>query len=490
MNFLNIKKYTLGSLLTVALVSACTSDFEEINENPNGPVVIPSYLHLPSMVEATADLMYSTFNGGDMGAAWAQHWGKVQYNDEERYAPRVTSINDWWDLLYARPLMDSKKMYEFARTEGNDVSRGVALVWQTYVFSLLTDSFGDIPYSDALDAEDGATLPTYDRQQDIYPAMVDSLQSAIAYLGGEGELPATQDILYAGDVDKWTKFANSLRFRLLMRMSAKVDVKAELQEIVSSGLHFTSNDDNAQLNYLGQNPNANPVWNTIIFTNRLEWRINESLVTRMAALSDPRLEVYAQPNDDGEIRGAAPGVEEPTTNGYDYANTSMFGEYFLQPTTPAVFMDYAELSFLMAEAAKEGFISGGDVSAEAYYNQGIRASFATYNGFVNEDGSEITLVPDTYLVASGVAYNPADALTQIHLQKWIALYGQGFEAWTEYRRTKIPALSPAVDPIGITEIPSRYIYPSKEQSLNPTSYNAAKTAMGGDELTTRVWWMQ
>ncbi|HYF68837.1 MAG TPA: SusD/RagB family nutrient-binding outer membrane lipoprotein [Ohtaekwangia sp.] len=487
---MKIKKYALGSLLTIAMVSACTSDFEEINTNPNGPVTIPSYLHLPSMVEATADLLYSTFNGGDMGATWAQHWGKVQYNDEERYAPRVTSINDWWDLLYARPLMDSKKMYQFAREEGNDVSRGVALVWQTYVFSLLTDSFGDIPYSEALRAEDGITLPTYDRQEDIYPAMIDSLESAINYLNGAGDIPAVQDIMYAGDIGKWEKFANSLRFRLLMRMSAKADVGAELQEIANSGVYFTSNADNAQLNYMEQNPNANPVWNTVIFGTRLEWRINESLVTIMQGLNDPRLEVYAQPNADGEIRGAGPGVEEPTTNGYDYANTSMFGEYFLQPSTPAVFMDYAELSFLMAEAAKKGYISGGDVAAEAFYNEGIKASFNTYNGFVNEDGSEVTLVAETYLASSGVAYNPANALTQIGVQKWIALYGQGFEAWTEYRRTKLPVLSPAVDPIGITEIPSRYFYPSNEQSLNQTSYNAAKSAMGGDELTTKVWWMQ
>jgi hypothetical protein len=490
MKFKNIKKYGLGFTLTLAMVSACTSEFEEVNKNPNGPVEIPSQLHIPSMIEATADQLYSTFNGGDMGETWVQHWGKVQYNEEERYQPRVTTINDWWDLLYVRPLTDSKKMKAAAIKEGNDKTRGVAMVWEAYTFSLLTDTFGDIPFTDALDAEGGNTLPTYDKQSDIYPALVDSLETAVTYLAGDGDIGSSQDIMYGGDASKWTKFANSLRVRLLMRMSGKVAVGPELQALVSGGELFSSNDDNAQLNYLGQNPNANPVWNTVVFTTRLEWRINQTLVTTMENLNDPRLPVYAQPNTSGDIRGAAPGVEDPTTAGYDYANTSMFGEYFLQPSTPAVFMDYAELNFLLAEAAKKGFISGGDATAEGYYVAGITTSFDTYNGFENEDGSTVIISPSAYLATSAVAYNAANALVQINTQKWIALYGQGIEAWTEWRRTRLPALSPAVNPIGITEIPSRYYYPSKEQSLNATNYDAAVAGMGGDDLTTKVWWMQ
>lgn len=475
-------------VMTIALISSCTSDFEEINRNPNGPVTIPSYLAIPAMIEQTADQLYSTFNGGDMGATWVQHWAKVQYNDEERYEPRVTSINNWWDLLYARPLMDARTMKLSAIREGNSKVRGVAMVWESYVFSLLTDTFGDIPFTQALQAENGITLPAYDKQETIYPALADSLEVAAGLLAGSGEIGAEQDLLYGGSATKWQKFANSLRVRLLMRMSAKVSVNADLQAIVNEGNIFTSNADNAQLNYLGQNPNANPIWNTVVFGTRLEWRINETLVNIMAGQNDPRLQVYAQPNDVGVIRGAAPGLEEPTTKGYDYANTSLLGEYFLQPTTPAVFMDYAELNFLLAEAAKKGYISGGDATAEQYYNAGITASFDTYNGFRNADGSTVFLLPGEHI--ERVRYNPATALQQIGTQKWIALYGQGIEAWTEWRRTKIPALSPAIDPKGINEIPSRYYYPSNEQSLNATNYNAAVSAFGPDNLTTPVWWMQ
>jgi hypothetical protein len=489
MKLINIKKLTLIGLMTTVLVSACTSDFEQMNVNPNGPVEIPSHLLLPSLIEQTSDLTYNTFNGGDMGECWVQHWGKVQYNDEERYSPRVTSLNDWWDLLYARPLMDARKMAIAAKGEGNNHTLGVAMIWQSYVYSLLTDTFGDIPYGQSLSAEAGITLPAYERQEVIYPAMIDSLEAAVSFFSQGGTIPATQDIMYGGNTEKWIKFANTLRVRLLMRMSGKVDVSAELQNIVDNEPLFESNADNAQLNYLGQNPNANPIWNTVVFTNRLEWRINETMVTIMEGLGDPRLTVYAQPNEDGNIRGCAPGIEEPTTNGYDYANTSMLGEYFLQPSTPAVFMDYAELNFLLAEAAKKGIITGGDATAKAYYDAGITASFTTYNGFENENGSLISLVPAAYLAQTGVTYDPANALEQIGTQKWIALFCQGVEAWTEWRRTQVPALSPALDPIGVDEIPSRYLYPSKEQSLNAANYKAAVQAMGPDELTTKVWWM-
>jgi hypothetical protein len=490
MNFLNIKKYLAGAALTTMLVTACTGDFEEINENPNGPIKIPSHLHLPAMVEQTSDILYDMFNSGDMGECWVQHWAKVQYNEEERYNPRVTSINNWWDQLYARPLMDSKKMYLAAQEEKNNVTKGVALVWQTYVFSLLTDTFGDIPYADALQAEEGSTLPVYSKQEDIYPAMVDSLEAAVGYLAGSGELPEAQDILYHGDISKWTKFANSLRVRLLMRMSGQVSVGAELQAIVNEGEIFGSNADNSQLAYTETNPNANPVWNNVIFTNRLEWRINATLVSLMNGLGDPRLPVYAQENNAGVIRGAAPGIINPTVNGYDYANTSMFGEYFLRPNTPGIFMDYAELNFLLAEAAKQGYISGGDDAAKGYYDAGVTASFATYNGFENEDGSVVKLEPATYLAAGAGAYDPANGLNKILTQKYIALYFQGIEAFAEWRRTKVPTLAPAINPIGISQIPSRFIYPSNEQTLNATNYNTAVQNMNGDLLTSPVWWMQ
>jgi hypothetical protein len=142
-------------------------------------------------------------------------------------------------------------------------------------------------------------------------------------------------------------------------------------------------------------------------------------------------------------------------------------------------MSYAEQELLIAEAAKRGLISGGDAEAAAHFNAGVQASMSS-NGVATVDA-------DTYLTDH--PYVAGTALTQIHTEKWIALFGQGIEAWTEWRRTGIPALTPAIEG-AINEIPSRYSYPPTEQALNGTNYAAAVAVQGADLLTTKVWWNQ
>lgn len=490
---MNINKYlklTVVCLFTLIAYSACDNDFEEINENPNGPVTVPPGLLITGIQEATADELYNTFLGGDMGETWVQHWGKVQYNEEERYNIRPGVNDTFWDRLYARSLKDAQVMYDLAKEADNKNIQGVALVMRSYVYSILTDAYGAIPYTEALQAEEGNSSPAYDKQDVIYPALIDSLEVAAALLApGNGEIPAAQDLMYGGDPVLWEKFANSLRVRLLMRISYATDVSAELQSVVSGGNLFSSNADEAKLVFRETNPNANPVWNTVVFTNRLEWKVNQTLVQKLQELSDPRLPVYAQPNEDDEYRGVAPGIDNPVESGFGYANVSPIGEFFLQPDAPGYFLSYSELNFLLAEAAKRGLITGGDALAEEYYNEGITASFETYNGFVPEEGDPVSLDAEAYLSQSGVAYSAATALQQIGVQNWIALFGQGFEAWTEWRRTGFPALSPALDPIGIETIPTRYPYPTNEQTLNNANYSEAVSNLeGGDNLTSEVWW--
>ncbi|MEP2025896.1 MAG: SusD/RagB family nutrient-binding outer membrane lipoprotein [Reichenbachiella sp.] len=480
-------------LLTIFAVSACTDDFEEMNTNPNGPVVIPSDLVLAGIIETTADRLFDTFHGGDM-ATWSQQFGKVQYNDEERYSPRATVLNNTWNGFFSVGLTDAKEMAVLARAEGNEANIGVAYALQAYLYSLLVEMYGPIPFTESILASEGNTTPAYDDEQTVYEGCIALLDSAVTKLQGEGTISAAQDIMYEGDAGKWMKFANSLKFRLLMRMaSAGENVSSDLQAVVNSGVHFTSNDDNAQLNYLSTNPNANPLWNDVIFGTRSEWKINQTIVQLMEGLADPRLNVYAQPNDAGIIRGVAPGIINPTINGFDYVNTSALGEYILAPDAPGVFMSYSELMFLVAEAAKRGYISGGDATAQASYEAGIAASFDTYNGFKNADGSTIAIDATSYMSSSAVAYSSATALTQIATQNYIALFGQGQEAYTEWRRTKIPVLPSIADPLADLAgdgIPTRYTYPTDEQTLNAANYNAASKMLdGGDELDSPLWFM-
>jgi hypothetical protein len=318
---MKINKYIIPSLLSCVLVFSCTKDFEEINTNPNGPTAVPAVLLIPSLAEGTMDLLYSVFNGGDMGSCWAQHWAKVQYNDEERYKPRDTQFDAIWNTLYAGTIQDAKIMRELAVSESNENLEGVAIIMQVYAFSVLTDVFGDIPFTEAVSASSGINAPAYDTQESIYAALLTMLDDADALFAADGgSITASSDIIYAGDYTKWQKFGNALKFRMLMRMSsaAGFNRQAELQDIVDNRAIFTSNADEAKLTYLAAAPNNNPVNNSIIAGNRAEFKVNEALVTRLQATADPRLPKFAQLNNGGIYRGKPSGIIDVPSATWDY----------------------------------------------------------------------------------------------------------------------------------------------------------------------------
>ena len=473
-----MKKINLIVLLFIGLVFvSCDKDFEELNTNPNNPTSIPSQLLLGNIIRNTGNIMYSTFNGGDMGECWAQHWAKVQYNDEARYEPRESSLTNVWSGLYETVAADANQMYILAGEEGSLVNQGVAQTMKAYSMLLLTDLYGNVPFSEALQ---GAVniAPVYDSQATVYNGCLALLDEAMVLLNpANGDLDSSQDIIYGGDVSKWRKFAASLKFRALMRMSAKELRAGEMLALVNSGMLFSSSDDEAKLVYLSAAPNANPIYETVVFGTRGEWKVNSEIVDRMSGSNDNRLPVVAQVNDNDEYRGKPSGIADVPSNEYSYANVSPLGEFYLAPELPAVFLSYTELQFLLAEAAKKGYINGGDTAASSYYQAGIASSFA------DNDGASMG-----GYYSGAVVYTSGNALEQIATQKWLGLYGQGMEAWTEWRRTGYPMLTPAEDG-AINEIPSRYRYPVIEQSLNAANYSDAANAMGGDNLTSPVWWM-
>ena len=475
-----MKNISLIFTLAVGLVlfMGCDKDFEEINNNPNDPIAVPSGLLTADVVFNAGNTLYSTFVGGDMGSCWAQHWGKVQYNDEERYQPRGSIIEVLvWKTIYEDVISDAKTMQNLAVAEGNENMQGVALVMQAYGYSLLTDVFGSIPFSEAIRADEGIFSPKYDTQEEVYTGILAMLDEANSLFSADGgTILANSDILYGGDYSKWQKFANSLKFRSLMRISGKVNVASQLQALTSQPM-FSSNSDEAKLIYLANDPSANPIFETIVFGNRAEFKVNSVMVDMMAGINDPRLPIYAAPNEDGEIRGKPAGIENVPNDDYNYSNVSPIGSAYLQATAPGYFLSYSELQFLMAEAAHKGYISG---SAETYYQNGVSASFAA-NGLNQADAA-------AYLAQGTVAYTQATGLQKIAEQNWLGLFCQGIEAWTEWRRTGYPALQPAIEAV-INEIPSRFTYPSIEQSVNKANYDAAVSGQGADLLTTKVWWM-
>ncbi|PQJ82569.1 SusD/RagB family nutrient-binding outer membrane lipoprotein [Polaribacter glomeratus] len=467
------------AFLSFILLTGCDEGFEELNVDPNNSTAIPAHLLLGGTQRIFMNTMYSAQLGGDMGECWAQHWSKVQYNEEARYEPRVGNINAIWNNIYASVISESNAMYKLAEIEENNSLKGAALVMGAVGYQTLVDFYGPIPFTEAID---GAILqPAYDDEAVVYEGILKMLTDASALLAnGSGEITATSDLFYGGDTSKWLKLANSLKFRALMRISKTRNVNTELQALM--GKMFTSNEDSAQLTYLAAVPDANPIWETIVDGNRAEYKVNSVLVSILTGLNDDRLAVYAGENASGNIVGKPSGFGAQTTLpneglGYTYANISPLGAFYLTPTLPGVLMSYSQLSFLVAEAANEGFITGGNAMALDWYKKGITASYK-FNG----------LDATSYLTQSSLNFSSkADGKVKIATQVWIALYGQGFETWTEWRRTKIPALSPAAESI-LGSIPSRLHYPTTESSLNKTSYDAAVSKIGSDVLSSTLFW--
>lgn len=467
----------VGFLITLG---SCDKGFEDLTVDPNNPVIVPSSLIMGDVIFNANNRNYSTFVGGDMGACWAQQWSKVQYNDEERYIIRTGVIQTYWDVMYTSVIGNADAAYNLAVIEENFTVQGAALVMQAYGFAMLTDVFGDIPYTEATTGDEGNFAPVYDTQETVYNGILDLLTRADEALNkGVGVFTETSDLLYGGDVSKWIKFANTLKFRALMRISAKRDVSAELSALVASGKLFASTSQEAKMAYLADDPSANPIFETIVFGGRAEFKVGSLLVDMLKTFNDPRLPVYAQKNIDGEYRGKPVGIKQLPSDEYNYTNVSAIGERFVEATLPAYMVGYTELMFLMAEAALNGYISG---DASTYYLKGIESSFAE-NGISDAYAAYVAQAP---IILSGTK---ATAEKQIGEQKWLALFGQGLESWIEWKRTKYPVLIPALEST-LATVPYRFSYPTEESSINKTAYDAAVVQMGGDKLTTKIWWMK
>jgi len=467
---------------SILCLSACTGDFDEVNTNNNSAASGTADLFLPHGIQSAVDLYWGGSIGQDVGDGFSQHWARIQYTDIDQYTVSSDVYTTGWQTLYIESLADYQRIYKISQETGNTNYQAVAVILRSWVFSLLTDMYGDIPYTDALQGLEGTLLPKYDAQKNVYAGVIAELKTAGEMIDvTDKDKAIAGDILFNGDLTKWKKFANSLSLRLLSRMidkaDAPVDVKAEITRILSDPAKYPvleSVADNVQLNYLDATNNNNPINQNR--KTRDDHRVSATLVNKLLALNDPRLAVYAnKPADGGEFKGVPNGLSSSDANALGLSKTSKVGDYFVSATAPGVIMTYAELLFLKAEFAYKGITVAG--TAAKNYTDAITASFAQYK----------LIVPPAYLTANALKTG-AESYTQIMEQKWIALFGQGVEAWTEYRRTGLPALSPPVLNTNQNIIPTRLPYPGSEESLNYENFSTALTNQGGqNDMKMKLW---
>jgi hypothetical protein len=479
-----IYKVALLAILLVCL-GACESDFEEINRDPNNPTSVPTAYLLSSAQQSLIKEVYGMGNttGWDAtGMRYMQMWSSTLYTEVDRYV----DIEGDFTLFYKGGLAD---LTEYIRLNTNEATKvaaassgpnenqiAVARIMRAWTFQMITDVWGDIPYSQALKGLGFAT-PAYDPQSEIYADLIKELDEATAQIDvTAGDIEG--DIIYNGNMASWKRFAQSLKLRAGIRMS-EVDPQAAskaVQEALAAGV-FTSNSQQAGFKYLSSQPNFSP-WYYTYFIGTPTLSVANTMIDKLLALNDPRLPAYAREKENGGGYVGIPyGVSAAVAGSIGNKNVSSPGVRIISADADMVIQSYAEVLFIQAEAAARGWIGG---NAEELYKAAITASMEHWNA------SPAAIA--AYLEKPEIAFDAANFRKPIGEQKWIALYMQGLEAWAEWRRLDYPALLPAPAAANGRRIPRRRGYPLQEISLNKANYDAAVARQGPDLLETRVWW--
>ena len=473
-------------LITILIFSACTK-LEDLNKNVTDPTAVAGEALFTGAQKNLFDQMINTNVNNNIFRLFAQYWTETTYTDESNYDLVTRTIPDnHWDILYRDVLKDldeSGKIikataYPADASAAGKVNRLACVeILTIYTYSVLVETFGNVPYSKALDINNLA--PKYDDGLTIYKDLITRLNTAIASINPGAENLGDADNMYHGDMAQWLKFANSLKLRMaLLLADLDAGYAGPLVKDAAANV-IASNDDNAKIVYLGAQPNTNPIYNDLVASGRHDFVPTSVIVEAMKTLNDPRMQFYfTQIDTSSTITPALVylGGEYGASN--DFTALSHVANAIQAPTFEGTIFDWSETEFLLAEAAARGFEVTG--SAEEHYNTAIRASI-TYWGGTTADA-------DTYLANPAVAYATAtgDYKQKIGTQMWIALYNRGFEAWTEWRKFDWPVL--VAPPDALTALPLRYTYPIEEQTLNGANYHAAATAIGGDDVTTKLFW--
>jgi Starch-binding associating with outer membrane len=490
-----MKKIIAIFLLGIGIVSCNEDALTNLNEDTKNPISVPAGTLFGNAQKNLFDQMVSTNVNQNVFRLFSQHWTETTYLDESRYDILQRNIPDnHWRAMYRDVLRDLKESYQVTQKEvaaTNDAIKtkenrlAIIEILNVFTYSILVDSFGNVPYSEAL-SPDLHPSPKYDDAKEIYTDLFARLDDAISKLDSDYEGFDEYDFIYGGDIEHWIKFANSIKLRMAITVADDPTftaiAKAKAEQAVSSGV-FSSSADNATIQYLSTEPNSNPLYSDLVTSGRYDFVVASTLVDKMNNLNDPRRGKYFT-----DVNGDYIGNEY--ASGGDFENYSSAGDpigngpktRLLEPTLEGILLDYTEVEFYLAEAIERGFNVGG--TAESHYNNAITSSILYWGG----TNTEAT----NYLAQSNVAYSTAIGSwrQKIGEQSWLGYYNRGFEAWSSYRRLDFPVLNAPSNAATAAEntVPKRLTYPVLEQTLNRINYTNASSAIGGDRLKNKIFW--
>ena len=482
-----MKNKIIYGLAFLSLVSvSCTKDFDDMNVNKKKPTEAPPQALFANAAQ-TLNRQVVTLNVNENNLKlWSQYITETTYTDEANYLNNRNIPQREWRQMYREVLKDLDEAKSFTLAESWVTPEDIAAqknrlaimeIYNVYAYERLVSIFGNVPYTDALTE---TNLPAFDDAKTIYADLDKRLTAAIGDLdAANGSFDGGYDNLFGGDVSMWEKFAYGMKLKMAMTYADVDAVKAQAL-FNEASTKVMAAGESASFGFMNTAPNTNPMWEDLVNSGRSDFVAANTIVDTMNSMADPRL---------GKYFTFAPGTT--TYVGGTYGKGSSFGKhshlapYFSDPTQPTVLMDGVEMAFYLAEAAARGW--GGD--AATLYAAAIQASMDSW-GVSSADAT-------TYIGSATVDFATAGGtdLDKIGTQAWLAFFNRGNLGWTTYRRLDMAGKNGVNgddlmnQAAGTTELtPKRYTYPINEQTLNGTNYQAAKSAIGGDDLSTKLWW--
>lgn len=492
MNLLKIKN--IKTLIGISLISAITltgcNKFLDINDNPNNPDKAEPSLLLPTVQASISQVVGNAFQiyGGIWSQYWTQNPTSSQYRSVDQYQILNTATDRSWQILFRNALNNAELIIN-SEVEDNEYYKGIAYILKAYAFQVATDAFGDVPLSEALKGADFMN-PTYESQEVVYDSIFAYLEKGQALFKSSNvnviEV-STQDMFFSGDLDKWDQFANTLALRAYLRLSEVDQAKAAagIKKLYAGNPEFLT--ENVSIVFTATGGNENPLHNEMIALGRTQNIVASSTaVTAMVKNKDPRRFAFY---DVVPAQGSTPAQDtiahilqgSYSTNTDKLVASPSFnvGGNAGNPKSalaPAKLFSVSESYFLQAEAVVRGWASG---NATELYNNGIQESFDE----LGYDQAEL----DAYTAQASVKFPTGSVdnkIESIITQKYFAMCGlQGFEAWTEWRRTGYPTFFTVskASRLGGDKMPLRLPYPDSEITSNGNF-------PGSVTIDKPVWW--
>lgn len=501
--------YLCPAILFTGL-NSCDKNFEKVNTNPVLATTLdPGYLF--SNAQFSSAINTITYQNEIVQQIITPFTGVLEGgNHNVVYDPNSNAL---FNTMFAAPNGPVVLLTTVITQTKDNPARSnlynMARILKAYVFEVLVDTYGDVPYSEAgLGFIEGTTLPKYDDDNVIYDDLLKELDEATKDLDA-AKPTETGDLFYKGNINQWKKLGNSLLLRVAMRYTKADAAKAQqfVTTAVSGGV-MQAVADNA---FIAFNSTFNhPTSNSYQGTERGNYYLAKPFVDYLQGTNDPRLGVIAvkyefpanplatagtEDTNPANQQGMPLGYNEstiindplfPGKSGAAWKYSQLNRRTVAKIDVPEFFVTYAQTELLLAEAAQRGWISG---SSQTYYDAGVKAhmdQMAQYDVSAIIPGS----TQDAYLAAN--PFNPAMALEQINTQYWIASFQNGSEAWANLRRSGFPALAPnpypGADPAVAGDFIHRLVYPVREKSVNTANYDEAVARLGGDNLSSRVFW--